>query len=126
LGAMVLFDLQINLFNAVVLPTVLGVGIDNAVHIQHAYCRLGRGSVPRVVATSGRAALLSSATTGIGFGAAITAHHLGIQQMGLLAVLGIGCTFAATTVIFPAALRVLEGRGLRKYGPSLSLDPGKE
>lgn len=122
LGTMVLFDLQINLFNAVVLPTVLGVGIDNAVHIQHAYARLGRGSVPRVVATSGRAALLSSATTGIGFGAAITAHHLGIQQMGLLAVLGIGCTFAATTVIFPAALRVLEGRGLLKYGPSLSSD----
>jgi predicted RND superfamily exporter protein len=110
LGVMALFDLHLNLFNAVVLPTILGIGIDNAVHLQHAYIRRGRGSIPQVVATSGRAALLSSATTAIGFGAAIIAHHNGIQQMAILALVGVGCTFAASTILFPAVLRILEGR----------------
>ena len=110
LGAMVLFDLSLNLFNVVVLPSVLGIGIDNAVHIQHAYSRGGKGSVSRVVATTGRAALLSSVTTAMGFGAAIIAHHAGVQQMGILALIGIGCTFVASTVLFPSLLRVLEER----------------
>lgn len=110
LGTMALFDLHLNLFNAVVLPTVLGIGIDNAVHLQHAYLRRGRGSIPLVVATSGRAALLSSATTAIGFGSAIIAHHVGIQQMAILALVGIGCTFTSSTILFPALLRALERR----------------
>ena len=110
MGVMVLFDLSLNLFNVVVLPSVLGIGIDNAVHIQHAYNRSGPGSVPRVVATTGRAALLASVTTAVGFGAAIIAHHAGVRQMGILALVGIGCTFVASTVLFPALLRVLERR----------------
>jgi len=110
MGAMVLLDLSLNLFNVVVLPSVLGIGIDNAVHIQHAYRREGAGSVSRVVATTGRAALLSSVTTAVGFGAAIIAHHAGVQQMGILALVGIGCTFVASTVLFPSLLRVLEDR----------------
>jgi hypothetical protein len=108
LGVMALFDLQLNLFNAVVLPTVLGIGIDNAVHLQHAYSARGQGKIPLVMATSGRAAMLSSATTAIGFGAAIVAHHAGIQQLGILALIGIGCTFTSSTILFPAVLRLLE------------------
>lgn len=111
LGVMVLFDMSLNLFNAVVLPTVLGIGIDNAVHLMHAYHERGRGSVPLVVATSGRAALLSSATTAIGFGSSIIAHHLGIQQLGVLALIGVGTTFLASTVLLPSVLRLFEGDG---------------
>jgi predicted RND superfamily exporter protein len=111
LGLMVLFDMRLNLFNAVVLPTVLGIGIDNAVHLMHAYQARGRGSVPLVVATSGRAALLSSATTAIGFGSSIIAHHLGIQQLGVLALIGVGTTFFASTVLLPSVLRLFEGDG---------------
>lgn len=110
LGVMALFEIDINLFNAVVLPTILGIGIDNAVHLQHAYAARGRGSVALVVATTGRAALLSSATTAIGFGSAILAQHGGIRQMGLLALIGIGCSFAASTILFPIVLRLLERR----------------
>lgn len=111
LGLMVLFDMHLNLFNAVVLPTVLGIGIDNAVHLMHAYQARGRGSVPIVISTAGRAALLSSATTAIGFGASIVAQHVGIQQLGVLALIGIGTTFTTSSILLPAVLRLLEGDG---------------
>ena len=110
-GLMVGFGLQLNLFNAVVLPTVLGIGIDNAVHVLHAYRERGRGSLALVMATSGRAALLSSATTAVGFGSAVVAHHLGLHQMALLALLGVGTTFLCSTVVLPALLRLAEGTG---------------
>ncbi len=84
------------------------------------YSRGGAGSVPRVVATTGRAALLASVTTAAGFGAAIIAHHAGVQQMGYLALIGIGCTCVASTVLFPSFLRVLE----RGPAPGLDDAPG--
>lgn len=120
LGLMVLFDMHLNLFNAVVLPTVLGIGIDNAVHLMHAYQARGRGSVPIVISTAGRAALLSSATTAIGFGASIVAQHVGIQQLGVLALIGIGTTFATSSILLPAVLRLLEGDGKAIAAPALA------
>jgi predicted RND superfamily exporter protein len=100
--------LELNLFNIVVLPTIIGVGIDNAIHIRHAHLREGRGSIPRVIAGCGKAALLSSATTAIGFGAAALAHHVGIASLGWLALLGVACAFVGSTVALPALLSLVD------------------
>lgn len=109
LGVMYVVNLEINVFNMAVLATIIGLGLDNAVHIQHRYAEEGRGSLPKVVATTGGASFLASATTAIGFGAAVTAHHNGVQTLGWLALIGFTCTFVSSTVFFPAVLRVLEG-----------------
>lgn len=109
LGVMHLVSLEINVFNMAVLATIIGLGLDNAVHIQHRYSEEGRGSLPKVVATTGGASFLASATTAIGFGAAVTAHHNGVQTLGWLALIGFTSTFTASTIFFPAVLRVLEG-----------------
>jgi predicted RND superfamily exporter protein len=108
LGLMALFEIDLTMFNVIVLPMVVGIGIDNAVHILHGYDTLGRGSVAQVVETVGRAALLASATTAIGFGAIVVAHQHGIKMLGVLAVLGVWAVFAATTVALPSLLIILE------------------
>ena len=112
-GVMVLFRVDINVFNQAVIPTIVGIGIDNAVHIQHRYLREGRGSIARVVATAGSAALLATTTTAIGFGTLVIARHKGVQTLGTLALIGLGCTFFSSTVLLPALLRLREGRGSR-------------
>ncbi len=111
LGWMAVGELEINVFNQAILATVIGLGIDNAVHIQLRYQEEGPGALPKVVATTGSASFLASATTAIGFGAAVTAHHYGVQSMGWLAVVGLTCTFVASTIFFPSLLRILEKRG---------------
>jgi predicted RND superfamily exporter protein len=116
LGVMYAYDIEINVFNLAIIPTVLGLGIDNAIHLQHRYSQEGPGSVGYVLSTTGSASFLASATTVIGFGAAITAHHLGVQSMGTLAVVGFSCAFFSTTVFFPALLQLLEGRQPRRGG----------
>jgi predicted RND superfamily exporter protein len=114
IGIMGASGLDLNVFNQAVLATVVGVGIDNVVHIKHRYLQEGPGSIAKVVATTGSAALLASTTTAIGFGAAITAHHSGIQSFGALALVGFSCTFVSSTVFFPAVLAVLERWRIRR------------
>jgi hypothetical protein len=102
------FHLEINMFNLIVIPSVIGIGIDNAVHIYHRYLAEGKGSIVRVVKRTGVAALLASLTTGVGFGSSLISHSLGLRSLGLLAVIGIGYTLVTATVFFPSLLALLE------------------
>ena len=119
LGLTHLFGFEINVFNQAVIPSVLGLGLDNAVHVQHRYLEEGPGSLPLVVSTTGSASFLASATTAIGFGSAVTAYHFGVQSMGWLGIIGFTCTFVSTTILFPAVLRVLERCGLSRTSAAI-------
>ena len=124
MGIMYLFKMNLNVFNIAILPTILGLGIDNAVHMAHRYHLEGRGSMAKVVRTTGSAALLASLTTTIGFGSTILAHHAGVRSMGELALLGFTCAFVASTVFFPALIRAFEGHNREEqYGGKLSDEP---
>ena len=112
-GGMGWFGVNLNVFNIAIIPTIFGLGVDNAVHVYHRYKQEGRGMLGHVVATTGAAGLLCSLTTLIGFGTAVIAHHRGIQSMGQLAILGFTSVFAASAVFFPSLLRVLELRRSR-------------
>lgn len=109
-GVLVVTGVQLNVYNAVVVPCIVGIGIDNAIHLHHAYDRGGPGSLGRVLATTGAAAALASATTGIGFGAAMIARQGGLVSMGATALIGVCCALAATTALLPAVLCLREPR----------------
>ncbi|MCA9665099.1 MAG: MMPL family transporter [Myxococcales bacterium] len=107
-GGMYITGIQLNIFNQSVLPTILGIGIDNAVHMQHRYDAEGPGSISKVLSTTGAAALLASVTTAIGFGSTVVAAHYGVNTLGWLSIIGITATFAASILFFLALLMLLE------------------
>lgn len=107
-GAVFARSMELNMFNIIVVPSIIGIGIDNAVHIFHRYRALGPGSVPLLLRTTGIATLLASLTTAIGFGSSLVSHHLGLKSMGELAIIGISSTFIAATVFFPCLLMLIE------------------
>ncbi len=100
--------ININMFNMIVFPSVIGIGIDNAVHILHRYKHEGRGSIVFVLKNTGTAALLASTTTAVGFGSSIIAHNLGLKSMGIMAIIGISSTFFAAVLFLPAILTIVE------------------
>jgi preprotein translocase subunit SecF len=102
--------MELNMYNMVVLPSLIGIGIDNAVHIYHRYRAEGKGSVPLVVNRTGFAAMLASATTACGFGAVFISPNLGLRSFSTLAVLGIATLFLSTVLFFPSLLTLLERR----------------
>ena len=124
MGLMVLFGVSLTFYNLVVLPTVLGIGNDGGVHLTHRYREEGRGSIRRVLRTTGEHVSMGALTNLIGFGGLLLSSHPGLRSIGVLAVVGIGATLAATLVFFPALLQVIEdnhwldrrrGRRRRQY-----------
>ncbi|MFY0522680.1 efflux RND transporter permease subunit [Archangium gephyra] len=125
-GGMYLFDVQLNFINAVVLPNLLAIAVDNSVHLFHRYEEEGPGSLGHVVRHTGFAAVVATLSNAAGYGALLISHHAGLRSIGQIALLGVMCTFLGTTVFFPAMLALLErwkGRK-RERGMVQSLDIG--
>lgn len=110
LGVMAAFHLNLDLFNLIVLPCVLGIGIDNLVHLVHRFERAGAGSMARVMRETGLTVALTSITTAIGFGSMLVAHHAGLRSLGTLALIAIGFTLAAAALYLPALVTWLDRR----------------
>ncbi len=103
-GGMGAFGIELNFMNAAVLPIIVGVSLDNAIHIFHRYVEEGPASIPLVLRRTGSAALLSSSTNLAGFAALLVARHGGLRSVAELSILGIAATVFTTTAIFPITL----------------------
>lgn len=109
-GIMYLFGIQFNFMNSIIFPILIGLGIDNGIHIYHRYREAGPGSLRFVLQKTGDAIFLSSTTTMLGFGALLIAFHKGLQSIGLLAVVGMGICFLTSVTVLPAILQILEDK----------------
>ncbi|PEN12924.1 transporter [Longibacter salinarum] len=107
-GLMGALGLKLNFFNLVVLPTILGIGDDSGIHLVHRYLEEGRGSIRRVLTSTGEHVTMSAVTTMIGFGGLLLSMHPGLRSIGALAVLGISMTLLAAMISLPALLVWLE------------------
>ncbi len=109
-GVMLALGLKLNFYNMLALPTIVGMGVDDGVHMYHRYKELGRLSGRYIVKTTGMAAVITSITTSIGFGSLILANNYGISSLGLLTVVGISAALLTTLIVLPAALQWKDSR----------------
>lgn len=111
LGGMRLLHLSFNPANLVIIPLLVGIGVDNGIHIVRHFLQSPSAEGRIAGSRLGRAILLSSLTTMAGFGSLLVAHHQGIRSIGLLLSLAVGSCLVAALVFMPALLRVLAARG---------------
>ncbi len=111
-GLMGLGGLQFNLANMVAAPLIVGIGVENGLHLVHRF-RAGRDvSVANLIAGStGQAVVLFSLTTMVGFGSLMVARYYGIFSMGLLLTLAVGSVLIASIVVLPLLLCRTERSG---------------
>lgn len=100
-------DLDLNLFNIVVFPCLIGMSIDNATHIFYRTREHGIENMVQVLRLTGNAVVMSVITTVTGFVGLIAAHNRGLHSTGVLAVVGLVTTMASGLVFFPALLQFL-------------------
>ncbi|MFO7561279.1 MAG: MMPL family transporter [Enhygromyxa sp.] len=108
-GLYAIVDLRLNVATIVVMPLMLGIGIDAGVHMMHRWeinsrAHGGRGRIDEIIHGTGGAVMLSSLTTMVGFAGLLFGQHLGMVQLGAAMVLGIGCSLVASVVVLPALL----------------------
>ncbi len=103
-GVMELSGLQLTMLNVMALPLIIGIGIDDGVHIMHRY-NVEDGAKHRIVFSStGRAIFLTSLTTMIGFGSLVFATYRGMGSMGIALFIGVGTCFLATVFTIPVLM----------------------
>ena len=105
LGFMKVRSIDYNLANIFALPLILGVGIDNAIHVLHRYKQ--SGNLLETLQNTGGAITLSSMTTMVGFGSLHFAQHQGMKTLGEILFVGVGCCLVAALITLPAVSRIL-------------------
>ncbi|MCA9036919.1 MAG: MMPL family transporter [Planctomycetaceae bacterium] len=109
LGVMALCGWDLNPVNLIVLPLVLGIGVDNGIHLLHDYRRqLQRGSVeysPSADTVNG--ILLTSMTSIVGFGSLMISAHRGLFSVGVLLATGIAACLYVALIPLPAVLSLV-------------------
>jgi len=107
-GIMHLIGRQLDVVNIMAIPLILGIGIDDGVHIIHRWRREGRGSVKTVFASTGKAILLTSLTTMLAFGSLIFSLWRGYGSLGTALLIGVGACFITTVFILPGIIGWIE------------------
>jgi len=114
-GIMMIFGLQFNFYNLVVLPAILGIGEDSGVHLAHRYREEGKNSMWQVLSSTGQHITMGSVTTMLGFAGLLFTNHPGLQSIGIMAVIGIGMTLLTSITFMPALIQWLEDRDLIRF-----------
>lgn len=109
LGLQGWFDIPFNFANLVAIPLVIGVGIDDGVHLVHRARLQGIMDIHAVLLRSGRAILITSLATVAGFGSLIFSAHRGMASLGTLLVIGVLTCLVASIVVLPNVLVLTHG-----------------
>jgi len=109
-GLLKILGLQLTFVNVMGIPMIVGIGIDDGVHLMHRYRIEGKGQIRTVVSSTGKAIFLTSLTTMAGFGSLLIAKYRGLGSLGILLVLGVAACFITTILILPPLLGWIEKR----------------
>ncbi|MBN2000037.1 MMPL family transporter [candidate division KSB1 bacterium] len=109
-GLMKLLGQQLTVMNVMGLPLIIGIGIDDGVHIMHRWLGEGKDKIKMIFTSTGKAILLTSLTTMLGFGSLVFSIWRGFGQLGSAMFIGVAACFLTTVLILPGILGWLNTR----------------
>ena len=119
-SGMALLGIQLNYMNIIIFPMILGLGVDDGIHLVHRF-REGPPRAGPLIRGTGRAILLTSMTTLVGFGSLTLASHQGMASIGEISLLGIATCLATSLFVLPPLLLIIAtpgpGRRRREGSP---------
>jgi predicted RND superfamily exporter protein len=113
LGALYLVGIKYNFMNLIGVPIILGIGIDDGVHVLQRWKETTGSGVERIRESYkfvGRAILMTSLTTMIGFGSLGFYALKAIATFGIFLFFGVGFCFVATITALPAMIGLVQER----------------
>ena len=107
-GLMHLVKMQLNFINIIGLPLIIGIGIDDGVHIIHRWRHEGTGHLKTIFASTGKAIFLTSLTTMFAFGSLYFSIFRGWASFGAALFIGVGACFLTTVLVLPGIIGLIE------------------
>jgi predicted RND superfamily exporter protein len=102
--------INLNMISIMMIPLVVGIGIDDGIHILHRYKEEGPGSIPKVVQNTGKAIFLTTMTTCLAFSSFTIAAHPGLRSLGQVPLLGLILALVAAIFFVPALIKLILDR----------------
>lgn len=115
LGLMQWIGWKLGVYNLLVVPTALGMGIDGTVHLVHRWKRMGAHYVTSPLGHTGMAVVASSVTTAAGFAGLFFIQHGGLRTIAQLATLSISLVLVAILAVLPGVLIWWTRRSIRHH-----------
>lgn len=109
-GLLKSLGMMLTFVNVMGIPMIVGIGIDDGVHLLHRYRYEGFNQTKLVLKSTGKAILVTSLTTMVGFGSLMIAKYRGFISLGALLVLGVAACFLTTILILPAIVGFTQKR----------------
>lgn len=102
-GAMRLCGISWNPIDVIALPVILGIAVDDGIHMIHRFLAEA-GALEPTLRGTGRSITLTSLTTIAAFGALGLADHRGLASFGQVAALGVILALLISVLILPQLL----------------------
>jgi len=106
LGGMGIFNISFNLTNMVISPILIGIGVDNGIHLMHRYLELHNNPDRAKEATESviMPIVIANLSTIVAFGSMIFANTPGLPVLGKSAIIGVGSVAFCSLTLLPAVL----------------------
>ena len=108
MGGMGLFGTMLTVVSIMGLPMIIGIGVDDGVHIVHRWRIEGKARISQVFSSTGKAILLTSATTMFAFGSLVFSVWPGFASLGIAMFIGVGACFLSTVIVLAGILGLIE------------------
>lgn len=115
-GFMAIAGIKFDFVNIISIPLLIGIGVDDAVHINHRYLIEGKGNMDIVIAKTGKAVLLTSITTIIAFASFIPSLMTAMHSTGIVLSAAMAVAFFFSILFHPAILIIV----YEKWGLSIT------
>ena len=109
-GLLLLMRHRFSFMSITAIPLIIGIGIDNGIHLVRRYQENAGNEILVIAKASGAALIQSNLTTIIGFGALMTSSFAPLAEMGLVTSLGVTLALAGGLLLIPAVILLGERR----------------
>jgi uncharacterized protein len=92
------------------IPLIIGIGIDNGIHLVRRYRESDGSGILVVAKASGAALIQSNLTTMIGFGALMAATFMPLAELGLVTSIGVALALVGGLCLIPAVILLQEAK----------------
>ncbi len=116
-GLLLLVGHRFSFMSITAIPLIIGIGIDNGIHLVRRYLENERNGILAVAKASGAALIQSNLTTIVGFGALMASSFAPLAEMGLVTSLGVALALAGGLWLVPAVILLGEQKRERS-GPA--------
>ena len=101
-GILALAKVELDLFAAFAVVTLLGIGVDYGVHLVHRH--LERGDATRATAELAPVILVAASITILGYGTLVASDYPPLRSIGVVSVVSVIALAVASTLVLPALL----------------------